>query len=208
MQGSKFDRLVASAYRVEEKTVRHFTRLLKEAGLLTTGARGVNAPHMVPRDAARTTIALLATDKPSRAVEMVGRFSGLPYRSDRSRGPHPERMGIADGKVFEEVLTNIFSELGSDADEAPYVEIQENARTATIEHRNGKALFADAVRSEELRKSDTKDLFGIRRARGVASAEISILQAAFYVERAPDDESAPLLAHVLEIVTGGAEAKS
>ncbi|MFQ8434015.1 hypothetical protein [Amaricoccus sp. W119] len=43
-----FLRIVSEAYVVEEKTVAVYARLMREAGLLTTGARGINAPTCTP----------------------------------------------------------------------------------------------------------------------------------------------------------------
>lgn len=74
--------MIAATFTVEEKTVKVYFRTLREGGLLTTGARGVNAPDMTPLDAARMTIALLACDGPSQAVERVQRFGQLRYSPD------------------------------------------------------------------------------------------------------------------------------
>lgn len=188
MQSRAFNFILSEAYRVEPKVVALFTRRLKEAGLLTSGARGVNAPNMTPRDAARATIALLATEQPTRAAEMVKRFGPLPYRPDRSEGPHPEALGIAEGVTFEEVLTRLFSKDLSDRDlnkSAPYVEIQENQRIATIRYgfSNKGAFFQDEARTDEQRNADARDLFGIRKSRGVAPAETDKISFWFWHER-------------------------
>jgi hypothetical protein len=58
-------------------TVALVVRQLREHGLLTTGARGVNAPPMTPLDAARVLIALLVTDSPLDAVKAVESFGSL-----------------------------------------------------------------------------------------------------------------------------------
>jgi hypothetical protein len=50
-------------------TVTIYLRVLREEGLITTGARGVNAPPLTPLDAARLLIAIMTTDKPSRAAQ-------------------------------------------------------------------------------------------------------------------------------------------
>ena len=59
---------VAAVLRLDHKSVEVTARALREAGLLTTGARGRNAPDMTPKDLAVHLIAALATDKPARAV--------------------------------------------------------------------------------------------------------------------------------------------
>ena len=89
MKSRAFIKNVSDAYRIEERTVKLYARLMKEAGLVTTGARGVNAPHMHPRDAVRLTIALLATGTAAHAVEMYHRFANMIYQPEHSRGPHP-----------------------------------------------------------------------------------------------------------------------
>lgn len=183
MKPGMFNKMIAEAYRVEEKTVVVFTRALKEEGLLTTGARGVNAPDMIPRDASRTTIALLATDKPTRAAEMVRRFGGLLYVPSKSSGDHPPEFGIRDGITFEEVLTAIFTSDVALWAVAPFVEIATNARTALIEYQGGGIFFKTENRSEEQMEADRKDLLGIRRSSGVASSEMAPIWTEFYVER-------------------------
>lgn len=183
MKPGPFNKLIAEAYRVEEKTVVVFTRALKEAELITTGARGVNAPDMTPLDAARVTIALLATDKPTRAAEMVRRFGSLPYEAARSTGEHHAEFGIRKGVTFEEVLTNIFASNELFGHAIPYVEIQTNARTASIQHRGGGIFFRTVERSTEQLEADRKDLMGIRRASGVASSEMMQVWVQFYLER-------------------------
>lgn len=189
MQSRAFNYIIADAYRVELKTVTLFTRLLKEGGLLTTGARGVNAPHMTPLDAARVTVALLATDSPGRAVEMVRRFGGLPFMPERSKGPHPKALRLEPGTTLEQAIERIFLYDFETAqglfDFAPYVEIQENDRTARIQYgfSDRGAFFKTAQLTEVQKTADRKDLMGIRRSRGVASRELSMVHVWFYVER-------------------------
>jgi hypothetical protein len=68
---------IATATGVPKPTVALVVRSLREAGLLTTGARGRNAPRMTPLDAARILIALLGSERPvdaPRVVEDFGQF--------------------------------------------------------------------------------------------------------------------------------------
>lgn len=171
-----FNSKVSEAYHVEEKTTVHFTRLLKEAGLLTTGARGVNAPDMTPRDAARITIAFLATDMPSRAVAAVEKFGGMIYRPDESSPTHPDWLGIREGATFEEVITRLFEADPSRGDfsESPYIEVRRNSGAGVIEYAGGGAIF---------RCSETRTTLGLRRTCGVASSETMQLAMIFYLER-------------------------
>lgn len=190
MKSAAFIEIVASAYRVEGKTVTLFARLLKEADLLTSGGRGRHAPHMEPTDAARMTIALLATDKPARAVDRLVRFRTLKFQPSESKGPFPSALGIEEGATLEQVLTNLFAadlETDDPFSRSPYVEVNENARRATIEFSSegGKcgAVFRDTERTDAQKAYDRGELFGIRQSRGLASAELMQLYVPFYCER-------------------------
>lgn len=116
MKSGPFLSMIADTFSVEGKTVTVYARALKEAGLLTTGARGVNAPDMTPLDAARMTIALLACDGPSQAVERVQRFGKIRYSPDyrtsqtwrETIGPE-EFASLFPVETLEEVLAFIYS---------------------------------------------------------------------------------------------------
>jgi hypothetical protein len=77
MRAGPFLSAVAAGLGVEAKTVRVFARELRLAGLLSTGARGVNAPDMTIEDLAKLIVAFLATDRPSKAVEMLQHFGAM-----------------------------------------------------------------------------------------------------------------------------------
>lgn len=116
MKSGPFIKMIAAAFTVEEKTVTVYARALKEAGLLTSGARGVNAPDMTPLDAARMTIALLACDGPSQAVERVRRFGQIRYSPDtrhsavwRDTIGREEFTSTFPVEMLEEVLAFIYS---------------------------------------------------------------------------------------------------
>lgn len=190
MQPRAFLYNVANAYRIDAKTLAIFAREMRAAGFLTTGARGVNAPHMTPVDAARITIALLSTDKPARAVKRVERFGNLPFDPSKSKGAFPDALKIEDGTALESVLTNLFAaDLEADYPfaNAPYVEVHENARRAVLEFTSDGekscAAFEDTRRTDAERAEDARELFGIRQSRGLASAELTQLYLPFYLER-------------------------
>ena len=204
MKSSAFIKIVADAYQVEVKTVTLYARFMKEAGLITSGARGVNAPHMHPRDAVRLTIALLATGTAAHAVRMYQRFAGMTYQPDRSPGPHPASLGVCEGATLELVLLRMFAtdvlsegvEGGNPFECAPYLELQENRRIATIEHSplvEGKPLhgerkraglyFATCTRPDEMKLEDRRAHGGILVSRGLAP--ISLLSCALPFSRAP-----------------------
>lgn len=96
MKIGPFISVVASVYYQEEKTVTLLARYLKESGQLTSGARGVNAPEMSPRDLAVITIGLLISSKAKTAAEMFSYFANMQLFSDfqhdaiKSRLPDPD----------------------------------------------------------------------------------------------------------------------
>ena len=85
MKSGPFNTFLAQTCAVDEKTVAVYTRFLKEAGLMTAG-QGRYAPHMLPIDAARALIALMATDRPSEAVTVVQRWQAMRPRPELSNG--------------------------------------------------------------------------------------------------------------------------
>lgn len=60
--------LLSSTYGLAEASITLVARALREAGWLSTGARGVNAPEMGARDVARLTLALLSGEPPGKVV--------------------------------------------------------------------------------------------------------------------------------------------
>lgn len=146
MQSGPFIKFIADLCRVEEKTVTVFARALKEAGLLTSGARGVNAPHMLPLDAARLIVALLATDRPSEAVGLVNRYMGLPVHQSLSTGDLPAAV-FSDQPTLEQALVRCLA-LDPCTDkwmshDFPFIEIVRNDKAANLRFGNpqAKAIF-------------------------------------------------------------------
>lgn len=84
MKSGPFIDLIADTLGVEKGTTKVVARALREAGWLTTGPRGVNAPDMEPRDAARLIIALMTGAAPSRALHNFEIFQSLScYGSEK-----------------------------------------------------------------------------------------------------------------------------
>ena len=101
--------LLSSSYGLPETTVVVVARALREAGWLTSGARGVNAPDMSARDAARLSLALLTGEPPSkvtlvyellRTLQTVDEYpiAGL---LDRETLPHDHTLEDAITALFE-----------------------------------------------------------------------------------------------------------
>lgn len=115
MKSAAFIKLMAETLTMPESTATDYARRLKEAGLLSTGARGVNAPEMTPLDAARFLIAVLTTPSPAQCVERVQRFGQIKYSPSFQkiyRGYEtiqPEEFStLFQGETLEEVLASLF----------------------------------------------------------------------------------------------------
>lgn len=74
MKTGPFTLLVAYLLRLDSQSVAVAARHLKHKKLMSTGARGVNAPEMKGRDLAVLLLSLLATDRPAWAAEKVEQF--------------------------------------------------------------------------------------------------------------------------------------
>jgi hypothetical protein len=93
---------IAEALGVPTATVLLQMRLVREAGILTQGSRGRNAPSMTAADAAHLLIAVAGTDQVRDSVQAVENFAGL-----RAGGPRPVSPieGLKPGHTFGEALT-------------------------------------------------------------------------------------------------------
>ena len=116
MKAAAFNDAISYVFTTPLKTVTTYARFLKEAGLLTTGARGRNAPDMSPLDAARMTIALLTTTSPSQCVERVKRFGAIPFSPtfkktyrDYETISRERFEELFEGDTLEDVLAYLFS---------------------------------------------------------------------------------------------------
>lgn len=68
---------LAERFRFEETKVHNYSRVLREAGMVTTGARGINAPDATPLDAARLLIAMMLRTKADDTLAGVKLFGGF-----------------------------------------------------------------------------------------------------------------------------------
>ena len=150
MQIGPFTTLIADTLAEDEKTVAIYLRELRVAGLLTTGARGVNAPHMLPLDAARVILALLATDRPSQAVAMVNRYGAMRASRDGLSGDLADLL--ADNPTLEQVLIRIIAAEPGEVPTAPYIEVRRWDKSMLIEVGGSKAIFRDTLSTEDRRE--------------------------------------------------------
>ena len=88
---------VAAILKLPEPTITGAFRVLRESGLMTSGARGVNAPDMTDLDAARITIALLVNERPAYAESGVRDFGSLVCTSF-----HPANADMVSEEQREE----------------------------------------------------------------------------------------------------------
>lgn len=98
-------------------------RIIREGGMMTTGARGVNAPDLTYLDAARTLIAQIVEENPGRrAIRHVCEIGPLPlWSKDLLREDIPFSLhGMLPGEdieTFEQALAaliRIFAEFRAD----------------------------------------------------------------------------------------------
>lgn len=108
--------MIASSLTSPASSVKVYARDLKDAKLLSSGPRGVNAPHMTPLDAARLVLAILTTNKPAECVERVRRFGPIPYSPTSSSSfawretIQPDEFARTfEGETLEEVLAYLFA---------------------------------------------------------------------------------------------------
>lgn len=125
MKSAAFIKMMSEILLSPQNRVTDYARHLKEGGLLSTGARGVNAPEMTPLDAARLLLALLTSDSASHCVERVKQFGQIKYSPEFGKGRtgtsiiQPDEFNsIFQGDTLEDVLANILSlpaRVGEDA---------------------------------------------------------------------------------------------
>jgi hypothetical protein len=106
---------IAAATGIAHQTVEVYFRKLREAELLTTGARGVNAAQMKPLDAARILISVLISDRPVDAPDAVRDFGQL-VREGEPIGPWPNLdLAVSSVARFENTLANLIQALANSA---------------------------------------------------------------------------------------------
>jgi hypothetical protein len=101
--------LLSSTYGLAEAGITLVARALREAGWLSTGARGVNAPEMGARDVARLTLALLSGEPPSKVVDEFALLRTLqtadPFPLDGFLSP----VQLPVDHTLEDVITALFA---------------------------------------------------------------------------------------------------
>ncbi|WP_127114018.1 hypothetical protein [Shimia sediminis] len=105
MKITQMAQIVSQMCRLEnEKSGNIFVRELRNAKLIKSGGKGINAPDMGKEDLTSLLIALLGTDKPAKAVEMceyLGSFQ-LPESSNWVVGS--EKLPSDSNHTFRELM--------------------------------------------------------------------------------------------------------
>lgn len=160
-----FITLLSKTYGLHEPSVAAVARAMREAGWLTTGARGVNAPEMTHVDAARLTLALLSGEPPGKVVE---EFEFL--RTLEATDPPPATgflagSGLDQAHCLEDALIWVFSFPfetlpNKEDDKDPFdqsvptfgteVSVDASARAARIWYSDHSCRYEDLAREREL----------------------------------------------------------
>jgi hypothetical protein len=106
MKLTQFVALMSDYLGHESKTIKVVVRNLREAGLFTTGARGVNAPDITTLDAARVAIAVVASSSPGRAVKDVLFFGAMKPDAEGDSTDFTKQLGLDPNKKLEETLVD------------------------------------------------------------------------------------------------------
>jgi hypothetical protein len=159
-----FISLLSKTYGLPEPSVAAVARVMREAGWLTTGARGVNAPEMTHVDAARLTLALLCGEPPGKVVEEFKFLRGLevmsppPSTGFTAGSGLDQAHGLEDGLVWLFGLTSSCSTIQdhghffAETFVGPTIEVSvdASARAAKIYYSSYSCTYEDLARDREL----------------------------------------------------------
>jgi hypothetical protein len=135
---------VASALDLPEATVSGAFRVLRESGLMTSGARGVNAPDMTDLDAARMLIAMLVNERPAFAESGARDFGQLVCTDFRPASERADMVpeegrekfarmsvdftlharGLPERHTFEQAVAELIRMYGDDRNEEYWLQSQ------------------------------------------------------------------------------------
>jgi hypothetical protein len=150
IKAGKFVADIASVLRLPTQTVEGTYRNIREAGLLTSGARGVNAPNMTDLDTARMLIALMAAGRVAYSADAVRDFGGLIYNKntliarwfakknsdevERRNGKlfNLEDRGLSNVHTLEEAIAEVIRIYGADRYEPYFQESYSHMSTMRV----------------------------------------------------------------------------
>lgn len=108
MKQGNLIQIMSKALLTEEAKIGVTMRNLREKELLTTGARGVNAPDMTYMDAARTLVAHIVEGNPGRRAPQHVRQFGALHWANPAAEHHPEPLSF--GQVLPDVSIETFED--------------------------------------------------------------------------------------------------
>lgn len=202
MKNGPFNEAIAQHLGLDLALVKQLSRALREANLLTTGARGVNAPHMVARDAARLVIAALAGSIPSTVVEDVfgwGSYqvAGIHLGASTKKGPFCA-TDPDESCTLEDALTGIFDLYGREDVLAAHtwklsglemqstlmITLSERLRTVNINECGTEIIFGDVKASKDFKAANDQQSEALDRWNIAVKANDVILMDAAEAEAA------------------------
>jgi hypothetical protein len=208
MQNGPFTQTLAQHFGCDPSFVRQITRALREANLLTTGARGVNAPHMTAQDAARVALAILAGATPTTAAEEVRQWGSFQIESitrpqnDFRPGPFRE-IGPDGESTLLEALTDVFDLYGDPKtlnehawkmngqtmEPCLSITLSERPRGVTMIEGSAQINFADIQAREMISTASAAVRSGMERFQEAISTydEASMVKAEFDISEARKD---------------------
>jgi len=184
MKHKAFTNIIAHSTRVPEKTVSMFARNLKSAGLLTSGARGVNAPEMTVLDLTRMATALCATDRPSDAVEMLNRYRVARSTKSATIQAGKRDVEIPKGTDLEDLLSNLL--------DLPFSHLRKlnlclfihwNRLEAELLIGDTLIIFKAKLTDDEEDSQARGSFPGISTTRSLGSHELIEMALPFYLEK-------------------------
>jgi hypothetical protein len=126
MKSGELIERVVHVMNAEKNSVIRAARNIRKDGLLTTGARGVNAPDMTPLDAARLLIAFMTDRLPGEAsAEYVRDYGSLANAYEAPCDPFPLSVEKVLGRrpdTFENALAALIEIYAHHKDNPAFIE--------------------------------------------------------------------------------------
>lgn len=126
MKAGELIERIACVTGAEIDVVKRAARDIREDGLLTTGARGVNSPDMVPMDAARLLIAMFADPVPGKAAaRLVRKYGAMTNPFEDPCDPFPLSIQGILGRTpetFESAIAGLIEIYAHHQDNPAFIE--------------------------------------------------------------------------------------
>ena len=179
MKPGQLVEFIATVMATPTGVCQYFARTLRDEGLLTTGARGRNAPDATDLDASRLTIAILATGAATNAPLALKTFSEttIDQRFIKEEPSSPsalELLGWDENTKLEDAVASIFAAL------------------ADNEHEFAKQMDPELSMKQRLSETDRPayPILRLRIAEGATSATIQIDGNSYMFARVADTQRA------------------